>query len=207
MFSINQRISHHASTNADIARNQKYIDCLIDTVYLAVKKHWALDSVSDLMEHLSAQNCPAVVVYQKFNRVKFTSSISVSECLESIGSYIQSSLLEKINTCKYIALLADESTDEANRTQFASLIRCLIGTEVDDHFVGLVNVKRTNAASLMAAIEEFLRAKPIPMAKIMFVGFDGCNTMSGVNKLLQLVYEKLCEHSLYKLVFVNLTVQ
>jgi len=44
-------ISRHASTNADIARNQKYIDCLTDTVYLAVKKHWALDSVSDLMEH------------------------------------------------------------------------------------------------------------------------------------------------------------
>jgi len=102
--------------------------------------------------------------------------------LESIGSYIQSSLLEKINKCKYIALLADESTDEANRTQFAILIRCLIGTEVDDHFVGLVHVKRTDAASLMAAIEEFLTAKAIPMAKIMFVGFDGCNTMSGVNK-------------------------
>jgi len=134
------------------------------------------------MEHLSAQNYPAVVDYQKFNKPKYTSSISVSECLESIGSYIQSSLLEKINKCKYIVLLADEFTDEANRTQIDILIRCLIGTEVDYHFVGLVHVKITDAAPLMAAIEEFLRAKAIPMAKIMFVGFDGCNTMSGVNK-------------------------
>jgi len=45
-----------------------------------------------------------------------------------------------------------------------------------------VHVKRTDAASLMAAKEEFLRAKAIPMAKIMFIGFDGCNIMSGVNK-------------------------
>lgn len=33
----------------------------------------------------------------------------------------------------------------------------------------------------MTAIETFLLAKGIDITKALFVGFDGCNTMSGVN--------------------------
>ena len=45
----------------------------------------------------------------------------------------------------------------------------------------MVNVKKTDAESLMGEMERFLISKEVDISKIMFVGFDGCNTMSGVN--------------------------
>ena len=39
-----------------------------------------------------------------------------------------------------------------------------------------------DAATLIGEIEKFLQAKGVDISKAMFVGFDGCNTMSGENK-------------------------
>ena len=63
--------------------------------------------------------------------------------------------------CDYFSLLANESSDEANRTQFAILIRCLVNRYVDDHLLGIINVSRTDAATLMGEIERFLLAKGV----------------------------------------------
>lgn len=46
----------------------------------------------------------------------------------------------------------------------------------------------------MTAIETFLLAKGIDITKALFVGFDGCNTMSGVNtgkEVKQIVVDNL----------------
>ncbi|KAH3866291.1 hypothetical protein DPMN_029351 [Dreissena polymorpha] len=35
-----------------VAENRSYFACLIRTTFFAVKKHWASDSVKDLMQHI-----------------------------------------------------------------------------------------------------------------------------------------------------------
>jgi hypothetical protein len=67
-------------------------------------------------------------------------------------------------------LLADESTDEANRTQFAILIRFLQNGSIDYHFLGTVNVKRADSASLMNAISPFLISKDTEIKRLVFIG-------------------------------------
>ena len=52
----------------------------------------------------------------------------------------------------------------------------------------MVNVKKTDAESLMGEMERFMISKEGDISKIMFVGFDGCNTMSGVNTGRSLVF-------------------
>lgn len=54
--------------------------------------------------------------------------------------------------------------------------------KVGDHYLGLIEVQRTDTESLMKEIERFLIAKGIRVENAMFVGFNGCNTMSGQNK-------------------------
>ena len=66
--------------------------------------------------------------------------------------------------------------------QFAILVRFPCDKSVRDHFLGIIHVERTDAASLMQAIEIFLQAKGVDIKKAFFVGFYGCNTMSGENK-------------------------
>ncbi|XP_052245734.1 uncharacterized protein LOC127854716 [Dreissena polymorpha] len=49
----------------------------------------------------------------------------------------------------------------------------------EDHFMGLVNVERTDAESLLNAINQFCIGKGIDIRRCRFVGFDGANVMSG----------------------------
>ena len=90
-------------------------------------------------------------------------------------------MLEKLRAAPYFALLADESSDEANREQFAILVKFPCGKTITDHYLGVIHVARTDAASLMTAIETFLIGKDVDISKALFVVIDGCNTMSGAN--------------------------
>jgi len=46
-------------------------------------------------------------------------------------------------------------------------------------FICLVNVKRTDAESLLTAIHQFFVGKGIDIRRCRFIGFDGANVMSG----------------------------
>ena len=99
----------------------------------------------------------------------------------AVSQFIELELLDSLKGAKYYALMADESADESNRTQFAILATCkwAFKGKVSEHYLGLIHVKKTDVHSLMAAIESFMLAKDIEIAKTRFVGFDGTNTMSG----------------------------
>ena len=163
--------------------NRKYMSTLISSTYFLIKQRWALDSVAGFISHLQRENCPNIAQYHSLNpQYTYTSSTSVSDIVTSIDQVFEDDLLKQIREAKYIGILADESTDEANRAQFAVLIRLFINSKIEDHFVGIIHVKRTTAEALMDSIQLFLDTKGIDIAKIMFTGFDGCNTMSGENK-------------------------
>lgn len=82
----------------------------------------------------------------------------------------------------FLVALADESSYESRREEFAILAQFRRDGKVGDHYLGLIEVQRTDTESLMKEIERFLIAKGIRVENAMFVGFDGCNTMSGQNK-------------------------
>ena len=73
------------------------------------------------------------------------------------------------------------SSDEGNREQYAILARFVQDIKISEVFLGLIHLQRLDTESLMTAIETFLLAKGIGITKAMFVGFDGCITLSGVN--------------------------
>lgn len=107
------------------------------------------------------------------------SSTSVTDIIEAISRPIEEELLSSLRNAKYFALLADESTDEANREQFSIMCKWLHNNEVKEHYMGLIHVKKTDALSLLTAIEQFFMAKNVDLTKVRFLGFDGTNTMSG----------------------------
>ena len=175
--------SKKTKEESDIDRNRAYIGTLISSTFFIVRKRWALDSVNDFISFVDEIGCPSVNEYLARNpTTRYTSSTAVTDLLDCINLFFEDALLKRVRECDFFSLLADESSDEANKTQFAILIRCLIDKSVDDHLLGLINVSRTDAATLMGEIERFLLAKGVDISKAMFVGFDGCNTMSGENK-------------------------
>jgi hypothetical protein len=89
-------------------------------------------------------------------------------------------LLESLRNAHQFTLLADESTDEAGREQFAIYARWDT-TELKDTYLGIIHVTKTNSANLTAEIQSFFKAKGVSLTGLRFMAFDGANTMSGVN--------------------------
>lgn len=134
--------------------------------------------VEDLQDHL--ENCPSFATY--------VSSTTVSELINILGEHIERKLLRSLRRSQFYTLLADESTDEANHEQLSVYAKFVdrdyaFGDPdsklITDHYLGLIHVDRTNAESLMSAMEQFIGAKQVDITRCRFVAFDGCNTMSG----------------------------
>ncbi|XP_052234161.1 uncharacterized protein LOC127846703 isoform X2 [Dreissena polymorpha] len=146
---------------------------------------------------MAKANCDDITAYKQLSSPMYTSPKSITQIVSALSSYFEKQQLDKIRTSDYVALLADESTDEAGRSQLAILIRYLDCGNVEDHFVGLVNVKRRDAKTLTQALVNFLESKDININKVMFLGFDGCNTMSGEQNGVQRRFRNMVPHSQY----------
>ncbi|WAR08290.1 ZMYM1-like protein [Mya arenaria] len=166
---------------------------------ILIRQKWALDSVDNVMGHMAATGNESVLEYNKFNpERKYTSSSSVSEIVSCIDRYLELDILRKVKSANMYSLLADESSDESHREQFAILVR-IKGESgaLEDYFLGITHVKKQDAESLMSAIEDFLLRKGLDIRKALFVGFDGCNTMSEENKGLQRRFRHVVPHQIY----------
>ena len=106
----------------------------------------------------------------------------MSELLKCIDCVVEQDNLAKLRKAESYALLADEPSDEAHREQFAVLVRFKDCRQIKELFLGIIELKRTDAESFMTAIQNFLTTKGVDITKAVFVGFDGCNVMSGENK-------------------------
>lgn len=82
-------------------------------------------------------------------------------------------------------LLADESTDEANREQLDVYGMWISERVMSIHYLGIVQLTKCDAESITDAITGFFKAKGLEMEKLRFMAFDGCNTMSGRNTGVQ----------------------
>ena len=128
--------------------------------------------VKDLEKHIS-----------QASKVKYLSSSSVTQMVNVLSDYLERMLLKDLNEVGQYSLLSDESSDRAHRSQMSVMARFSRGTEkVATHFLGFVQLERGTAEAIMEALSTFLLDKNISMQDLLFMAFDGCNTMSGVQK-------------------------
>lgn len=146
-----------------------------------IRKKWALSiNFEEFVRFIADLGVEKLAGYLNKNpSVTYLSSTSVSDIIDSISKPIEEELLSSLRDAKCFALLADESTDEANREQFSLMCKWLHNNEVKEHYIGLIHVEKTDAFSLLAAIEQFFVAKHVDLTHVRFLGFDGTNTMSG----------------------------
>ena len=182
-----------AQDQNEVTRNREVIKKQHRCLYFLIRQKWAVSEnfeifvkfvadlgVEDLARHLqSCQNLD-----DNENKVTYMSSKIVSQMIENLGEVLERRCLASLGDKKF-ALLADESTDKANRSQLAIYCRWNDNGSVSDHFMGLIEMDRTRAEDFMRAIETFFIAKGIDIKNVRFMGFDGCATMSGTHKGLQ----------------------
>ncbi|KAL5006843.1 hypothetical protein ScPMuIL_015649 [Solemya velum] len=101
-----------------------------------------------------------------------------------ISDLVERNILSEMRGKPY-ALLADESTDNANRSQLSVMVKYAIGTGTVTRFLGFIHLSKGDAAHISSSLEQFLMAKNLDLSLMRFLALDGCNTMSGVNTGVQ----------------------
>lgn len=102
-----------------------------------------------------------------------------------MSDFIERKILNDLRG-KEFALLADESSDIANRSQMSVISRFSNSDlSVTTHFLGFVKLEKGTAEYIMQSLEVFLLAKNVDLSNVRFIAFDGCNTMSGVRTGIQ----------------------
>ena len=97
-------------------------------------------------------------------------------------------------------ILADESTDEADRSQLALFVRYVDTSDnlPKESFLGIVKIGTSKTAeALQEIIQKFLEKKKLDISNIKFTGLDGTNAMSGERKGLQRRIRHLAPYSIY----------
>ncbi|XP_052260782.1 E3 SUMO-protein ligase KIAA1586-like isoform X2 [Dreissena polymorpha] len=166
-----------------ISRNRSYVKKLFKTVFFMAKKKWAQMNMADLVRFMG-DVCDPEIKDIASESVNYLSSTSVTELINTLSEFMERKVLEELRK-ETFTLLADESTDSCNRTQFSLFVRWVSAKGPVEHYLGLINMDKVTSLALLTANETFFRGKHLQLEKVRFVGLDGCNTMNGENKGLQ----------------------
>ena len=112
--------------------------------------------------HLRGVDCPEVKPWMKKKTNKYTSHDIQNDCLQVMALQIMAlqilrEVSRKIRDSACFGIMADESTDIANKEQFTINIRW-VGEDLQDHegFIGLYQVESSDANCPVFAIKDAL---------------------------------------------------
>ncbi len=114
---------------------------------------------------------------------KYLSPHIQNELIMCIEQEIRDAIKVRCNEAPYFSVMADESPDAATQAQLSVCVRYTYweGTElkITEDFIGFLELKRTDAATIADALISCLRDWGFNLAKLRGQGYDGCPTMSG----------------------------
>ena len=110
---------------------------------------------------------------EKLKRQQMLLKIMALKVAETISGNLQAT--------SFYTIMADETTDCANKEQFVVCFRWVdSGFEVHEDFVGLRDVKSTDAETLSAELKDVLVRLHLSPSKMRGQCYDGASCMAGV---------------------------
>ena len=175
----------------------------IKTIYFLAKKKWAVKNnfeetieylanlgVDDILQHIN--NSPKNCIY--------ISTFSAEQFLKAVGDFLSGQTRTDLIAAGNVMILADESTDEADRLQMSIFVRFVDAFDKKsvERFLGIVELTTSRkAADLQEVILRHLESKNLDSLCIRFSGLDGTNAMSGEQIGLQRLVRHTVPHSQY----------
>ena len=122
---------------------------------------------------------------------------SVVGFVEALGTWVEWSLLKKIQKAQFYSLMADECTDITTMEELSIFCRWVESGVPVEHFLGIVPLKKADAATIHFTLIQFLAEKEIKLSKFVGMGFDGAVTFSGKHNGVQSLLRQNSPHALY----------
>ena len=87
----------------------------------------------------------------------YTSTNSVVGFIEALGSWIERSLLKKVQQAQFYSIMADECTDITTVEELSIFFRWVEDGVPVEHFLGIVPLKKADAVTIHSTLIKFLR--------------------------------------------------
>ena len=127
----------------------------------------------------------------------YTSHVAVVEFIETLGMWVEESLLKQLRQVSYFSIMADECTDVATIEEMSVFCRWEEDGVPEEHFLEIVHLKKADADSIYFALMECLKEKQLEVSRIIGMGFDGASTFSGKKTGVQTRIKKIAPHALF----------
>ena len=154
------------------------------------------DELVDLIVSCGGQHLQVFLESAGKNAV-YTSKDSVVQFVEALGQWVEESLLKRLRQAPFYSLMADECADITTVEELSIYCRWVEDGLPVEHFLDIIPLTKADAKTIYTTLVDVLRAKDIPLSKLVGMGFDGAATFSGKRNGVQSLLKKNSPHALY----------
>ena len=126
-----------------------------------------------------------------------TSHVAVVEFIDTLGTWVEESLLKCLRQTSSFSIMADKSTDIAPMEQMSVFCHWKESGHPKQHFKAIVHLKQANTESIYLALIECLKDKGLQLNNVVGMGFDGASTFSRKKTGVQTRINKVAPHALF----------
>ena len=127
----------------------------------------------------------------------YTSKDAVVDFVEALGTWVDESLLARLQNARYFSLLADECTDITTIEELSVVCRWVENGLPVEHFIEIIPLKKADAQTIYATLVDYLKVKGVQISKLIGMGFDGAATFSGKHKGVQTLLKSNSPHFIF----------
>ena len=127
----------------------------------------------------------------------YTSKDAVVDFVEALGTWVDESLLARLQNARYFSLLADECTDITTIEELSVVCHWVENDLPVEHFIEIIPLKKADAQTISATLVDCLKVKAVQISKLIGMGFDGAATFSGKHKGVQTLLKSNSPHSIF----------
>ena len=181
-------------------RNRAAIKSLIRCTHFLARQHIAhttnFSTLVDLVVSCGSEHLKYFMEKMGKNAM-YTSHTAVVEFVEALGTWVEESLLKRLQQTTYYSIMADECTDITTVEELSVFCRWEEKGKPEEHFLEIIHLRQANAESIYTALVECLKQKKLQINRIVGMGFDGASTFSGNRSGVQTRLKTLAPHALF----------
>lgn len=114
----------------------------------------------------------------------YTSDFFARQMLESLATVLENRHIEHVRKSPAVAVIVDDSTDDANIKQLSVVVRYLLHGAPRLAFLGLIDIPEGGAETVFSETAKLLTSKGITVGQVLAFGSDGASPMTGTDVLL-----------------------
>ena len=162
-------------------RNREVLLNLLRSTYFLVKNRIPHTTIYLHMIELQVTNGDKVLqkhINQGPSNAQYTSSFSLRMFVQAIDTWVERKL-QSLKSSLFFSVLAVECQNISTQEELSICCRWLVNGCIEEHFLTILHVTSTDAATITDALTSFIREKNLDYIRLVGQGYDGAATFSG----------------------------